>query len=160
MQGSPPAWRAFYQLGESRRLRPCSSSPGSLLQYHCYQNLLRESSLSCKRLLSLCLSLDSTNELTGFLRVTFDAPGGISAAERCSATTGCRSGPSVDVNVTRAIEHYGTAEIKEEDASGATLAECRGGNDQGGGVLVLQLEELEMQLLWLRLLSLLAVGNR
>ncbi|KAG3023318.1 hypothetical protein PC120_g7642 [Phytophthora cactorum] len=98
--------------------------------------------------------------MQGFLRVTFDAPGGISAAERCSATTGCRSGPSVDVNVTRAIEHYGTAEIKEEDASGATLAECRGGNDQGGGVLVLQLEELEMQLLWLRLLSLLAVGNR
>ncbi|KAG3248480.1 hypothetical protein PI124_g6832 [Phytophthora idaei] len=48
----------------------------------------------------------------------------------------------------------------EEDASGAALAECRGGKDQGGGMLVLQLEELELQLLWLRLLSLLAVGNR
>ncbi|KAG3115872.1 hypothetical protein PI124_g6096 [Phytophthora idaei] len=65
----------------------------------------------------------------------------------------------VDVNVTRAIDHYGTAEITKEDARRS----CLGGNDQGGGVLVLQLEELELQLLlrlWLQLLSLLAVGNR
>ncbi|KAG3196715.1 hypothetical protein PC128_g7431 [Phytophthora cactorum] len=132
------------------------------LRYQLSQHfLVLEGKLSSSGSLPMtsCAMFDKFKPLR-FLRVTFDAPGGISAAERCSATTGCRSGPSVDVNVTRAIEHYGTAEIKEEDASGATLAECRGGNDQGGGVLVLQLEELEMQLLWLRLLSLLAVGNR